>query len=190
MVGLARGGVAVGSGVAASLDLPLLALVVRKIGAPYNRELALGAVSETGCLRLDAETVRATGATQEYIDRTVAEEVEEAKRRQAAYNVGASLQSVQGRTAILIDDGIATGASAVVAVQSLRELQAARVLVAAPVASPRAVAMLERLADGVVVMEAPADFYAVGQFYDDFDQVTDAEVVRDLERAAIRRPMR
>ncbi|HLJ69303.1 MAG TPA: phosphoribosyltransferase family protein [Chloroflexota bacterium] len=186
VVGLARGGVVVGYGLAAELALPLRALVVRKIGAPSNPELALGAVSETGCLRLDAELARSTGASPDYLRDAVSAEVEEAARRQEAYRVGPGPEDVRARHAILTDDGIATGASAIVGVESLRLLGALSVIVATPVASPNAVSVLRRLADRVVVLDAPQLFYAVGVHYRDFDQVSDAEVIQCLHDAHLR----
>lgn len=184
VVGLARGGVLVGHGVVERLDLPLEALVVRKIGAPHNPELALGAISETGMEWLDPYLVAATGASEPYIRATVARELTEARRRQDEYHTGPGLQAIRGRPVLLVDDGIATGASAMAAIRSVRDLGALRVVVAAPVASVQAVNLLRTVADEVVVLDAPDPFYAVGLYYRDFDQVSDEDVVKYLEHAA------
>jgi putative phosphoribosyl transferase len=185
VLGMARGGVAVGYAVAKSLDLALEALVVRKLGAPQNPELAIGAVSETGALWLDQNLVQATGASGQYIQREVAEQVAEANRRQRAYAVGPGLEVIRGRTAIVSDDGIATGASALVAVQSARNRGASTVILAVPVASRQAVRLLQPAVDQLVVLAEPDPFYAVGLYYQHFDQVTDDEVIDYLRRAAI-----
>jgi putative phosphoribosyl transferase len=185
VLGMARGGVAVGYAVAKSLDLALEALVVRKLGAPQNPELAIGAVSETGALWLDQNLVQATGASREYIQREVAEQVAEANRRQREYAIGPGLEVIRGRTAIVSDDGIATGASALVAVQSARNRGASTVILAVPVASRQAVRLLQPAVDQLVVLAEPDPFYAVGLYYQHFDQVTDNEVIDYLRRAAI-----
>jgi len=184
VLGMARGGVAVGYAVAQELDLPLEALVVRKLGAPRNAELAIGAVSETGALWLDQHIIRATGASDEYIQREVAEQVAEAKRRQREYAVGPGLEAIRGKTAIVTDDGIATGASALVAVQSARSVGASKVVLAVPVASPQAVRFLKPSVDQLVVLTAPDPLHSVGLFYQHFDQVADDEVIDYLRRAA------
>jgi putative phosphoribosyl transferase len=180
ILGMARGGVMVGLGVAQALGLPLRALVVRKLGAPQNPELAVGAVSETGQLWIDRGLVLATGASESYLEREIARQVEEARRRKSEYD-GAT--SVEGVTGIVVDDGIATGASALVGVRSTRELGAARVVLATPVASPQAATVLQREADEVVVLETPDPFVAVGLYYSNFEQTTDDEVVRALRDA-------
>lgn len=180
ILGMARGGVMVGLGVAQALGLPLGALVVRKLGAPHNPELAVGAVSETGRLWIDRALVLATGASEAYLEGEIARQVEEARRRTAEYGGEAS---VEGITAIVVDDGIATGASALVGVRSARDLGASRVVLATPVASPQAAAALGREADEVVVLETPDPFVAVGLYYSNFEQTTDDEVVRALHDA-------
>lgn len=183
VLGMARGGVEVGYAVAETLGLALEALVVRKLGAPKNPELAIGAVSETGALWLDHTTVAKTGASEEYIRREIAEQVAEAKRRQQEYASGQGLDAIRGKTAIVVDDGIATGASALVAVKSARNLGASRVVLAAPVASQQAVKSLTSLVDQLVVLAEPDPFYAVGLHYGHFHQVTDAQVISYLRRA-------
>jgi putative phosphoribosyl transferase len=183
VLGMARGGVEVGAGLAEELHLPLRALVVRKLGAPQNPELALGAVSETGVRWLDPALVRATGASEQYVERISAQEEAEARRRRQEYAVGPGLETVRGCPAIVVDDGIATGASALVAVRSVRGLDASEVILAVPVASRQAVAMLRPAVDRLVVLDTPDPFFAVGLYYRHFDQVSDAEVVRYLKAA-------
>lgn len=183
VVGLARGGVVVGYGVAECLNLPLRALVVRKLGAPHNPELAIGAVSETGARWLDPYLVRATGASESYIAGAVAREMAEAHRLQEMYATGPALGSIRNMTAIVVDDGIATGATAEVAVVSARDVGAARVVLAVPVASLQAVQFLRPEVDQLVVLDVPEPFYAVGLHYRNFDQVSDDEVITRLRDA-------
>lgn len=183
VLGMARGGVAVGFAVATALGLPLQALVIRKLGAPRNPELALGAVSETGVRWIDYALVRATGATQLYLQEEVAAQVAEARRRQQEYDVGPGLEAIAGRVAIVVDDGIATGASALVAVQSAHDLGASRVILATPAAAPQAVHLLRPQVDDLVALLTPDPFISVGLYYRHFGQVSDAEVVNYLRQA-------
>lgn len=183
ILGLARGGVVVGYGAAQEIGAPLHALVVRKLGAPSNPELAIGAVSETGEQVVDTALLQATGASAQYLQREIASQMAEARRRQEEYRTGPGLEAVRGRTAIVTDDGIATGASALVAVRSARSLGAARVVLAAPVASRQAEHLLRPEADALVVLETPEPFIAVGMYYQDFEQTSDADVKRYLAMA-------
>jgi predicted phosphoribosyltransferase len=183
VLGLARGGVEVGFAVARQLELPLYPLIVRKIGAPNNPELALGAVSETGRQWLDSGLVIATGAGKEYLEREIADQVAEARRRQQAYGVGSASGQVMDRTAIVVDDGIATGSSALVAVRSVRDLGATSVVLATPVASRQAERLIRPEVDDLVVLATPDPFYAVGMFYERFDQLSDDDVKRYLADA-------
>lgn len=183
VVGLPRGGVVVGFAVAEALHLPLGALVVRKLGAPHNPELALGAVSETGVRWLDPVIVHATGAGEDYLRHEIAEQVAEARRRQQEYALGPGLDAVRGRPVIVVDDGIATGATALVAVKSLRDLGASPIILATPVASLPAERLLAAEVDRLAVLGTPDPFIAVGLYYQHFDQVGDAEVVHYLTLA-------
>ncbi len=180
VVGMARGGVVLADIVSQALSLPLRALVVRKVGAPQNPELALGAVSETGVQWIDRRLVEITGTADEYLQLEIDRQVKEAQRRQREYDSGRALTFVRGRTAIVVDDGIATGASALVAVRSVRGLGASRVLLAAPAASQPAITFLDREVDHLVALLTPDPFLAVGHYYERFGQVSDAEVVRLL----------
>src|SRR5579875_1678742 len=183
VLGMARGGVEVGYAVALALSLPLRALIVQKLGAPQNPELAIGAVSETGAVELDAEIVRATGADRDYVTAEVQHKVAEARRRQEAYHAGGDLDIVRGRIGIIVDDGIATGASALVAARSTRQLGAREVVLATPVASPQAASMLRHHVDRLIVLATPEPFMAVGLYYGNFDQVSDEQVMHYLHEA-------
>jgi putative phosphoribosyl transferase len=153
------------------------------LGAPHNPELALGAVSETGVQWLDPNIVQGTNASEEYVEAETDRQVAEARRRQAQYDSGPGLDSVRGRQAIIVDDGIATGASALVAVESARGLGASRVALATPVASAQSLWMLKPVVDQAVVLEVPEPFLAVGFHYANFNQVTDEDVVSYLRLA-------
>jgi putative phosphoribosyl transferase len=183
VLGLARGGIVVGFAVAEALHLSLQALVVRKIGAPFQPELAIGAVSETGTSCIDHDIVRRLHASDEYVEKEVARKRTEASDRKRRYAVGPGLEAIRGRQVIIVDDGIATGATAWVAVQSARELGASKIILAIPVASRQSVELLRPHVDELAVVATPRDFFAIGQFYRRFDQVTDEEVVRYLRLA-------
>lgn len=183
ILGMARGGVVVGYALAHELALPLQALVVRKVGSPENRELALGAVTGTGAQWLDEHLVAVTGATDTYLAREIAFQEAEARRLQQRFAARPGLDTVRGKTAIIVDDGIATGASALVAVRSARSLGAVHVVLAVPVASAQAIENLHHQVDDLVILSTPNPFLAVGIHYDDFGQVSDAEVEDCLRRA-------
>ena len=182
VLGLPRGGVAVGYEVARALGAPLDVLVARKLGAPGHEELALGAIAR-GAVYVDWLIVRQLGVPDDYLDQVTAVERRELERREQAYRQGRPPLDVTGRTAILVDDGLATGATARVAVAALRRQDPARLVVAVPVGAPESVARLRADADDVICLEMPADFRAVSLAYDNFTPTTDAEVVRYLESA-------
>jgi predicted phosphoribosyltransferase len=167
-----RGGVVVGGEVARALDAPLDAVVARKLRAPGNPELAIGAVAEGSGVYLDERS----GVSPEYIEREVAAQRLEIARRVQVYRQGRPLPDLRGRTVIVVDDGIATGATVIAALRAIREHAPAHMVVAVPVAPPESIARLAREADEVVCLAAPGAFYAVGQFYDSFAQVNDDEV--------------
>jgi putative phosphoribosyl transferase len=170
-----RGGVVVAREVADALHAPIDVIVPRKLRAPFNPELAIGAVAEGGAVYVEEEI--AYGASQSYLDAEVAAQRQEIARRVEAYRGGRPLPRLDGRTAVVVDDGIATGATLVAALRAARGLGPARLVAAVPVAPPEAVARLAREADEVVCLAAPEAFHAVGQFYDDFRQVEDEEVI-------------
>lgn len=183
---LPRGGVPVAAEIAAVLDAPLDLVLVRKIGAPMQPELAVGAVvdGESPELVINHDIARLTGATQEYIDAACARELAEIERRRMRYLPDRPRPDPKDRTAIVVDDGIATGATAIAALHALKKRGARRLVVAVPVAPPDTVARLAREADEVVCLLEPVDFWGISSFYADFHQLEDEEVTRALEAAA------
>jgi len=183
VLAIPRGGVIVGEAAASAVDAPLDVVVPRKIGAPGNPELAIGAVAP-GIRVLDRRMVDGLGVSDAYLDREIAAQEAEIERRQHAYRQGRPPQPVEGRVAIVIDDGVATGSTAVAALRWAREQGAERVVLAVPVAPPQSLDRLRAEADDVVVLEMPSPFFAVGEWYRDFDQTTDRQVVDALARSA------
>jgi len=182
VLGLPRGGVVVGDEVASALSCPLDVLIVRKIGFPTEPELAVGAVSETGTVVLNKDIVSHYGVTDRYLDEETAAQKKELSRRQSLYRGGAGVVPLSGRIVIIVDDGVATGATMRAALVTLKEEKIARLVAALPVASQKAEAELSPLADEWVCLQAPEDFRAVGGYYRDFRQVGDDEVIRILNR--------
>jgi predicted phosphoribosyltransferase/dienelactone hydrolase len=176
---LPRGGVPVAAEVARALDAPLDLILARKIGSPQNRELALGAAvnGDKPEIVINREIAHALGIGEAEIRQLAAPEFEEIERRRAAYLGGSPPIPARGRTAILVDDGIATGASMEAAIHALRRRSPQKLILAVPVAPPDSLERLGGLVDEVVCLAAPADFYGVGQFYREFHQLNDAEVV-------------
>ncbi|HEY7065310.1 MAG TPA: phosphoribosyltransferase [Chloroflexota bacterium] len=187
VLALPRGGVPVGYEVARALDAPLDVFLVRKLGVPEHRELAMGAIASGGVRVLNAELIRSLQLAPEAIEAVVAEEEAELARRERAYRDDRPPLEVRGHIAILVDDGLATGATMRAAAQALRQERAARIVVAVPVAPPETCAELETEVDEIVCGLTPEPFYAVGLWYADFSQTTDEEV-RDLLAAAARSP--
>lgn len=183
VLGLPRGGVPVAREVADALGAPLDVLVVRKLGAPSNPEFALGALAEGDVRVVDEGSVRSVGATADELDRVAERERAELARRVAAYRGERAARELDGRTVVIVDDGIATGATALAAVRSARGRGAARVVVAVPVA-PAAWrdGPLAREADLLVTVDEPADLGAVGASYRDFSPTADEEVRAALDR--------
>jgi predicted phosphoribosyltransferase len=171
-----RGGVIVGDVVARALGASLEAVVARKLRAPGNPELAVGAVAEQDGVYLDAHP----GLAADYIEQEVAAQRLEIARRIQVYRQGRPLPALRDRTVIVVDDGIATGATMVAALRAVRAHAPAHLVAAVPVAPPDSLARLAREADEVVCLSAPSAFFAVGQFYDDFTQVGDDEVTAVL----------
>lgn len=183
VLALPRGGVPVAYEVAERLGLELDILVVRKLGAPGNRELAMGAIASGGVQVMNEDIVRLMHISQTDIAATVAAETAELHRREGAYRGDRPRPGVAGRAVILVDDGLATGATMRAAVQAVRALGAARVVVAVPVAAPESAAQLEDLADEVVCLHLPVDLLAIGRWYANFEQTADDEVTGLLQRA-------
>ncbi len=180
VLGLPRGGVAVAAEVAKALRSPLDILIVRKIGHPSNSELAVGAVSETGTIVLNEDIISLYGVSRGYIDRESARQKEEISRRKGLYRGGRGVPELAGKTVILVDDGVATGATVKAAVATLKHEKLARLVVALPVASRDAEDEISRMVDEWVCLQAPEDFMAVGSYFRDFTQVEDAEVIEML----------
>jgi predicted phosphoribosyltransferase len=186
VLGLPRGGVPVACEVAAALAAPVDVLVVRKLGAPHNRELAVGAVAFGGVTVYNDALLEMLNLTEQDLEPTRRSELAELERRERAYRGGAAPLAVTNRTVILVDDGVATGATMRAAVLATRRLQPRRIIVAAPTGASDSLELLEKVADQVVVLETPEPYYAVGAWYAEFPQLRDEEVVACLAAAARR----
>jgi predicted phosphoribosyltransferase len=184
VLALPRGGVPVGYEVAQALHAPLDVFVVRKLGVPGHEELAMGAIASGGVRVLNGEVVESLGIPDDVIDDAAARELRELERRERAYRDDRPAPDVQGRTVILVDDGIATGSTMKAAIEALGQLQAGRIVVAVPTAALSTAREMRRDVDELVAVMTPADFSGVGQWYQDFSQTTDEEVRDLLERAS------
>jgi putative phosphoribosyl transferase len=177
VLAIPRGGVVTADEVARSLGAPLDIIIIRKIGFPGNPEFGIGAVCETGAVVLDRKSIESYGVPQSYIDRSIIEKKKEIESRIEKYRGGKSLPNLTGRTIILVDDGVATGSTVKAAIQALREEKLKKLVVAIPVAPPETANELSKMADEFVCLEIPVNFMAVGMFYQDFQQVSDDEVI-------------
>jgi putative phosphoribosyl transferase len=182
VLGIPRGGVTVALEVARLLHGELGIIVARKIGAPGHDELGIGAVTADGSAWLDDDLVVQTGAKPEYLEREIANQVREARRREEAYD-HRHRPRLKGRTVLVVDDGLATGVTVKAAIQAVRQAGAPKVIVAVPVAPREAIREIERLADAVVTVIAATDFHAVGEFYHDFRPVNDEAVRLALQQS-------
>jgi predicted phosphoribosyltransferase len=176
VLALPRGGVPVAAEVARALGAPLDVFVVRKLGVPRHEEFALGAIATGGVRVLNEDVVRALQIPDRVIDAVAAKEQAELARRERAYRGDRPPLDVRGRTVILVDDGLATGATMHAAIRALRQQQPARIVVAVPTASPETCHELKKEVDEVICATTPDPFYAVGLWYEDFSQTTDEEV--------------
>ncbi len=183
VLALPRGGVPVGYEVASALGLPLDVLVVRKLGMPTQPELAMGAVASGGAVVLNDDVVRYLPRGSNAVEEVKARELQELARREVAYRGDRPALRMSGRTAIVVDDGLATGATMEAAVRALRSLDAERIVVAVPVASSEARERIAAVADEVLCLQTPPFFSAVGQWYERFDQTEDEEVRELLARS-------
>lgn len=181
VLALPRGGVPVATELARALGAQLDVFVVRKLGLPGHEELAMGAVAPGGVLVLDDRLVRGLGIPHEVLQETVEKELRELERREAAYRAGRPPLDLEGKTVILVDDGLATGATMRAAALALRKVKPARVVVAVPVASAETCDEFRADVDEIVCALTPSPFHAVGLWYDDFSQTSDEEV-RELLR--------
>lgn len=182
VLAIPRGGAVVGVEVARELKAPLDIWLAHKIGAPGNPEFAIGSVSVNGELTLDRATVAELGIAPEYVEEEAARQGRELARRMTAYRGHAEPVGVRGKAVILVDDGVATGATALSALGSLRRAGAAARILAAPVAPLDVMPTLTAATDAVVILHASEAFMSVGQFYSSFEQVTDEEVVQLMSR--------
>lgn len=183
VLGLPRGGVPVAFEIAMELNAPLDVIVARKIGAPMQPELGIGAIAQGEITILDEYTIRQLQLTEDDIARVARSEIAEMRRRLEEYRGDAGLPDVQGRTAILVDDGLATGVTMRAAIEAVRRGEPDRVIVAVPVCARETVRSIEKLADDIVCVSIPESFRAVGHWYENFTQTSDAEVIELLEEA-------
>jgi putative phosphoribosyl transferase len=182
VIGLPRGGVVVAAEVSRELQIPLDVLIVRKIGHPLHREFAVGALAEDGVVVLDETVIGNNPIVRVELNEIIEEERERLRAYQARFRHG-GVQNLQGKAVLLVDDGLATGATTEAAVLSARKQGAGRITVAAPVASTNAMQRLERVADAVIALWVDPEFDAVGRYYDVFSQTTDEEVLGLLKAA-------
>jgi putative phosphoribosyl transferase len=176
VLGLPRGGIPVAAEVARALHVPLDVFVVRKLGVPGHEEYAMGAIASGGVRLLNRRTVAAAGLTPAQVESVTAAERAELERRERSYRGDRPFPDLTGKTIILVDDGLATGASMRAAIEALRQERPARIVVAVPVAAPETCQAFRHVADEIVCAATPEPFYAVGRWYDDFSQTTDQEV--------------
>jgi putative phosphoribosyl transferase len=188
VLALPRGGVPVGYEVALALTAPLAVFIVRKLGVPGHRELAMGAIASGGVRVLNDEVVRLLGIPQDAIDRVAEEERAEVARRERQYGPG-GIPPLANRDVLLVDDGLATGSTMRAAVRAVRTLEPRQIVVAVPVAAADTCDQLSREADRVVCLRTPEPFHAVGLWYRDFAQTTDDEVRALLDAAARMQPI-
>ena len=184
VLALPRGGVPVGYEVARALNVPLDLLMVRKLGLPGQEELAMGAIASGGVCILNDEVIKMTGVPKEVIERVANDEKNELERRELEYRGNRPPPEVEGRTVILVDDGVATGSTIRAGVEALRTRRPARIVVAVPTASPAACESLARIADEVICVAQPDPFMAISLSYVEFPQLSDDDVRDILRRAA------
>jgi putative phosphoribosyl transferase len=184
ILGLPRGGIPVAFEIATALDAELDTLVVRKLGAPFQPELAVGAIASGGIKVLNEDVLnRASGLNDSVLEKIIEREKLELARRERAYRGDREHSPLAGRNVVLVDDGMATGATMRAAALAVRSQRPAQLIVAVPTASRDALEMIEPLADEVICLEAPPHFYAVGEWYRHFGQTTDDEVRRLLDKS-------
>jgi len=183
VLGLPRGGVPVAFEIARALDATLDVFLVRKLGTPGHPELAMGAIASGSTRVINDDVVQALGIAPEQIEAVAQREQSELERRDAVYRRGRSLTPLANRTVILVDDGLATGSTMKAAVQAVRQHDPSRVIVAVPVGAPETCRALREITDAVICLHTPSSFSAVGQWYRDFSQTTDEEVIALLSES-------
>jgi putative phosphoribosyl transferase len=186
VVGLPRGGIPVAEEVAIALQAPLEPLAVRKLGAPHNPEYGIGAIAEDGTRVFDGEALAVLGINGAQLEKIVARETLELRRRVEAYRGERPFPSLEGRIVIVVDDGVATGVTDTAALRAVRRRRPRRLILAVPVCAPESAARLRQEADEVICLIEPRLLYGVGQWYADFAQVSDAEVTAALKRTQVR----
>ncbi|MCI0477827.1 MAG: phosphoribosyltransferase [Anaerolineales bacterium] len=184
VLGIPRGGVVVAAEIARALHVPLDVFITRKIGAPFNHELALGAVASDGTVVLDEPLIHELGVSHRQIERECENQKHEIRRRSDLYRQDRRALELENKTVIVVDDGIATGSTMLAALRALRQKKPARIVLAVPVAPFQTVPLLRAECDELVLLGVPEPFIAVGYFYADFEQVTDEEVIQRLRGAA------
>lgn len=177
IIALPRGGVVVGACIAQELHLPLDIVSPRKIGAPHNPEFAIGAITETGHGTFSKEVLETYQISHTYIEKAIEKEKKEAAHRLKIYRGNRPARHLKGKKVIIVDDGVATGSTMFAAIETVKAEQASQIIVAVPVAPPDTLASLQKMVDKVIALYTPANFYAVGQFYQHFDQTSDEEVI-------------
>ncbi|MDD2572921.1 MAG: phosphoribosyltransferase [Bacillota bacterium] len=177
-----RGGALVANAIREELKCEWDLIIPKKLGAPFNREIAIGAVTQDGTLLLDEEMVMYLNVSKEYIEREKKAQINEIKRRMKLYMGDRSPVSIKGKRVILVDDGIATGFTIKAAIKSIQKSGASEIIIAVPVAPDDVVEGLLEIVDSVVCLESPYPFYAVGMFYEDFHQTSDKEVMELFNR--------
>jgi len=182
VLALPRGGVAVAEEIARALKLPLDVILVRKLPFPDNPEFAIGAISEDGSLFMNPEFRSSSAQYPEWLQKIIQEQMSIIQQRARIYRPHRRQHSIKNKIVILVDDGVATGATMRIAIQAVQKAGAAKTIVSVPIASPSTMLELEAEADQIVVLEAPLDFQAVGQAYESFAQVSDEEVCEILDR--------
>lgn len=176
VLGIPRGGVVVGHEIAQALDAPLDVYITRKIGAPHNAELAIGAVASDGTLLIDHQLARRLGVSQEYVDREAESQKAEIKRRLLEYRGDRPAPEIRDKVIILADDGVATGATTLATIRAIKTQEPTELILAVPVGPRDSMESLRQEVDRLVCLHAPEIFWAVGAFYNVFDQTSDAEV--------------
>ena len=189
VLGLPRGGVPVAAEIAAALNVPLDVFVVRKLGVPGHEELAMGAIASGGARVLNHDLINYLNVDQQSVVATIEKESRELNRREAAYRGDRPPLELTGKTAIVVDDGLATGSTMKAAVQGLHQFQPKKILVAVPVASDEACSAFKHLVDEVICLLTPLNFVAVSFWYEEFWQTSDDEVRRLLQEANARVPI-
>jgi predicted phosphoribosyltransferase len=183
VLAIPRGGVVVAYEVVKRLGCSMDVIIPRKIGAPFQPELAVGAVTEDGTIYVNKDIVAAIGVSESYLESEAQNQLREIKRRAQVYRKGAQPTAVSGKTAILVDDGVATGATMKAAILSLKKYSPKKIIIAVPVGAKETIDEFRKQVDEIVCLHIPESMYAIGEFYRNFEQTTDQEVVSFLESA-------